>query len=89
MDAVSIGRLLAVFLLIQHETSALAQGGAESTDRPSARKPDLPGLLGTGPPPGLSLPPEPETAPPPEPDEELFTINGYAFEGNTVFSNEE
>ena len=85
MDAGSIRRLLVVFLIIQHETSALAQGGAESSDRPSARKPDLPGLLGPSPPPGLSLPPEPETAPPPEPDEESFTIKGYAFEGNTAY----
>jgi len=86
MDAASIGRLLVVFLLIQQ--GALAQSGAESTDRPSARKPDVPGFLGPSPPSGLSPPQEPETVPSPEP-ENLFTIKSYAFEGNTVFSDEE
>lgn len=78
------------FLMLGFPLPAVALDAQNASDRPSARPPATPEFLHPQPAGGFSLPPVPAPAASGTTDEAgRFAIRGYAFEGNTAFSQQE
>jgi len=82
-----IGTVLA--LMTMQSPPALAVGGAESMDRPSAYPPYLPPYAPTQKPEGFTLPPVSPKPSSPSLSSRKFTVKHIEITGNTVFEAEE
>ncbi len=83
-----IGALLASCLSVQ--AAELVASGSDLAERPSARRPELPEFLPETPESSFTTPPMPEDEQASVgPDGPAFWLRRVAFEGNTVFSDQE
>jgi hemolysin activation/secretion protein len=80
---------IALILIAVQPPPALAIGGAESMDRPSAYPPSLPPYAPTQKPEGFTLPTVPATPSTPSLTTRKFTVKRVEITGNTVFEAEQ